>query len=375
MSFIGELALLRVEPEAFGQLWDRTGRLPSIEDQRFMIGTDGVAIGSVLMDRWGLPEELSDGVRIRQLSFTERLAHSEQGLNVSLGLGTAIAELLTGGGAVLQTLGELARAWGISEEDLLGFWADFKAAALQTTQQLGLDLGSEIGAMIEEAKGAYVLSPVAHVTEPAMPDSDLETARKVIEDLREENDRLEGLSLQDSLTGVPNPLAFVGHLQSSLAQMTRDPAVRRVGVAMFDLDHFKQVNDTHGHLAGDQLLGAVSSAGLRAARQNELFARLGGDEFAMVFRPEDEAELGLAVERVREAVKDGAAREGGVQGTTVSAGAAILERFEGDIDAAATLVTQAADDALYAAKRAGRDRSQVATALPEGLTVTAYSTD
>lgn len=205
LAFVGELALLRAEPETFALLWDRSGRLPSIDNQRAMIGTDGVAVGSVLMDRWGLPEELSDGVRVRQLSLEERLAHSEAGLNVLLGFGTAIAVLLNAGEDVLKTVEEPAIAWGTSGDDLLGFWADFKTAALQTTQQLGLDMGSDIARIIEEAKEAYLTSPVALTGEPAGMESELDTARKEIEDLREENDRLEGLSLQDSLTCAEPP--------------------------------------------------------------------------------------------------------------------------------------------------------------------------
>ncbi len=385
LAFVGELGLLRAYPAQFADLWDRFGHLPGIESQHEALGTDGVMVGSVLMERWGLPEELSDGVRIRMLSAAERMNEVDGGPEASVGIGTAIAEALTGGRESVEVLRERVVAWGMGSDDVAGFWSDFGRTAHETSRQLGLPIDEAVDEIVADGRAAFEQSPLsfnAQLPEDRpVTDSDdgleseLESARLEIESLREENDRLEGLSLQDALTGAPNRPAFENHLRSALAQMRRSPDAPRVGVALFDLDYFKAVNDTHGHLVGDQLLAAVSSAGLRAARQNELFARVGGDEFAMVFRPIDDADLGQAVERVRLAMKQGASREGGVPGSTVSAGAAILPRFECDVNAAAQLLVQAADDALYAVKRAGRDRSAVGTAVARGLTVAPYGND
>lgn len=383
LAFVGELALLRCRPERFGALWERCGAMPTVEQQHTELGADGVEVGSALMARWELPAELRDGVRIRALPTAERFADRDDDLDVALGFGTAAAERLTSGGSALQELRDAAAARGLGDDRLLGWWAEFRRTSLDTTQQLGLPLGSELAEMIDQEEAAYRQSATVIVGAdgadepgdvPVELASELDSARREIETLREENDRLEGLSLQDPLTGAPNRTAFEAHLRSALAQLRREPDPQFfVGVALFDLDHFKDVNDTHGHLVGDQLLTAVSSAGLRSARQNELFARLGGDEFAMILRPRDEAELGRGVERVRQAMRSGAQREGGVSGQTVSAGAAILHRFEGEVDAALLRLMQAADDALYACKDAGRDRCAVGTALADGLTVGAYN--
>ena len=181
-----------------------------------------------------------------------------------------------------------------------------------------------------------------------------------------DNERLEGLSLQDPLTGIPNRPAFEQHLRTSLASLVRRPDTTPVGVALFDLDYFKQVNDGEGHVVGDELLQAIGRAACDAVRGDELFARIGGDEFAMVLLPESMDALEGGTERVRRAMVEAASTIG--RGTaTVSAGAAMVTRAGIDILAVEDQLLRAADDALYAAKRRGRDQSFVTPAMSTGL--------
>ena len=360
LSFIGELALLRCYPDRFNDLWTELGHIPPLAAQRESMGVDGVTVGELLMERWNMPAGLRDGVISRKKKFDDRLRRSPSVYDASLGFGTAIAELLGGEENSLEQLRPAARKWGLADEDFMAYWSEFRVAVRRTNQQLGFDVGTEIDALIVGAREEYLASPVHSA-------SQLDAARREIEELKAENERLEGLSLQDPLTGAPNRAAFANQLRANLASMTRNPGDLLVGVAMFDVDNFKQINDGHGHLVGDQVLKAISSAALGAARQNELFARLGGDEFAMVFRPKSIEELEVATERVRLAMVEAAASLDGVPLATVSAGAAVIERRDLDIDEAATLLTAAADDALYAAKRQGRNRIFVTSAMSTGL--------
>ncbi len=356
LAFVGELGLLRCYPDQMAELWIDLGHLPSARVARERLGTDAVVVGDLLMERWALPEGLRGGVRVRRLSLDARLARTPSVFDASLGFGTAIAELMTGGEPALQRIGAPARGWGFTDEELLGYWSEFRSAARRTSQQLDLDVGPRLDAMIVEAKDDYMSSLVHASTE-------LDAARLEIAKLKAANERLEGLSLQDTLTGAPNRPAFVSHLRASLAAKQRDPNERAVGVAMFDLDHFKRINDSLGHPAGDRLLQAVVTSALDSVRQDELFARIGGDEFAMVLRPASLAELEIAVERVRRTMVDGAARAG-VPAATVSAGAAVLLSPELGLEEAASALTSAADDALYAAKGQGRNRLVVCSTAP-----------
>lgn len=143
---------------------------------------------------------------------------------------------------------------------------------------------------------------------------------------------------------------------------TRAQFFRRLGageapgggvVMMMDVDHFKRVNDTHGHLVGDSVLAAVAASIDRVTRRGDLVARFGGEEF-VVFIPGATLGQGEAIaERVRQAVAwtHVPAAPGGLVSPTISVGVATVDPGE-QIDAA----IQRADAALYEAKRAGRNR-------------------
>lgn len=360
LAFVGELALLRCYPDQFAALWDQHGCLPTVDEQAAEFGTDGAELGLLLMERWSIPECLRAGVEARSRSIDHRLRRTPDVFEAALGFGTAIAEVLGQPHGAIKRLRPAARAWGLSDDELLAYWSDFRVIVRRTNQQMGLDVGSQIDDLIVGAKEDYLSSSVHALSE-------LENARREIDELREENERLEDLCLTDVLTDVPNRAAFVAHLQSSLAGLDRSGSGGLVGVAIFDLDRFKRVNDTMGHAVGDELLRLVAITALEAVRVNELFARLGGDEFAMVLHPSSIEDFEEAVERVRVVMGRASLTVEGADDVTVSAGAALLDRLTADLDVTQKALVTAADDALYAAKRQGRNRSFVTTALSTGL--------
>lgn len=281
--------------------------------------------------------------------------------DAAVGFGTAISDLLAARSEpALEAIRPFARDWGLNDNDLMTYWAEFRVAVRHTDQQLGVKVGADLDAAITAARDEYMASPV-HAQDQ------LDSAQREIDELRAENERLEGLSLRDPLTGIPIRPAFENHLRTSLAALKRYETERPVAVALFDLDYFKQVNDGLGHFVGDELLRAIAGAGDAAVRTEELFARLGGDEFAMVFRPVSLGELAAAVDRVRKAMVAAASEAVPGSPTTVSAGAAFLDRLDVDIVAAGDALGRAADDALYAAKRRGRDQTFVTPAMATGL--------
>ncbi len=360
LSFVGELALLRSYPEKFGELWDAHGRLPTVAEQAEEFATDGAELGLLLMERWSIPECLRAGVEARSRSIKERLRRTPDVFEAALGFGTAIAEVLGEPDGAIERLRPAARAWGLTDDELMTYWADFRVVVRRTNQQMGLDVGRELDSLITAAKDDYLSSSVHAISE-------LEDARREIDQLRSENERLEDLSLTDALTEAPNRAAFAAHLRSSLAGLVRSGSEGLVGVAMFDLDNFKQVNDTQGHAVGDALLRAVAVAAVGAARLNEVFARLGGDEFAMVMRPDSIDELQGAVDRMRSVMNEAIKTVPGAGNATVSAGAALIESVTGELEDIQTALVTAADDALYAAKRQGRNRTFVTNAMSTGL--------
>ncbi len=162
---------------------------------------------------------------------------------------------------------------------------------------------------------------------------------------------LQKLAQTDPLTGLLNRRCFVDASNQEL------DAVRRFGIAaslvMIDLDHFKAINDTYGHGAGDEALRRVSHALKKTIRHIDILARLGGEEFVVVLPGTDEAGATLAAERLRLAVGKTPIEHAEYRFTvTASFGVSELLRSDRLIDDGLSR----ADRALYLAKAAGRNR-------------------
>jgi diguanylate cyclase (GGDEF)-like protein len=162
----------------------------------------------------------------------------------------------------------------------------------------------------------------------------------------------------DALTGCSNRRAGVEFLESAFAHAVAGG--RPLGALMIDLDHFKDVNDGHGHGIGDEVLQRAAAAARSCLRQTDALVRYGGEEFLAVLPDADEAQLPQIAERIRAAVEAttfvgprGLVRVSASIGAAAmpACGAATAERF-----------LECADDALYAAKLAGRNRVVVVAA-------------
>ena len=170
---------------------------------------------------------------------------------------------------------------------------------------------------------------------------------------------LRRMAQTDSLTGLANRHHFTRRAEAVLQQCRRDGI--EVGLVMLDLDHFKDINDQHGHAAGDWALRAVAAACAGACPAGDLAGRLGGEEFALLLLGQDLASaVGVARDcRQRIAAIDPRASGRGFD-LTASFGVATSLACGHDLDA----LMARADDALYRAKREGRDRVRAHTPSP-----------
>jgi diguanylate cyclase (GGDEF)-like protein len=167
---------------------------------------------------------------------------------------------------------------------------------------------------------------------------------------------LSQMALRDSLTGLPNRRAFFQRASRSIdeALISATPA----SVLMIDLDHFKAVNDRHGHDVGDRVLRDFSTVLVGAARAADLPARLGGEEFGLFLPGTDANGALLVAERLLAALRDRSAVSAGAS-VTLSASIGVAELMPGD---SLESLLKRADEALYAAKANGRGRAEVAVA-------------
>lgn len=175
-----------------------------------------------------------------------------------------------------------------------------------------------------------------------------------LESERGETQRLREVAITDWLTGLHNHSYSRRCLEAALEKATLDRSP--LCVIMADLDHFKEVNDTYGHLVGDDVLRITASRMRAAARSNDEICRYGGEEFLLILTGTTAAEGQDVAERIRKRIGKDEMRSGNAL-LHVSLSLGIAENREGDtVD---TLIERA-DSALYAAKAAGRNCARTA---------------
>jgi diguanylate cyclase (GGDEF)-like protein len=256
---------------------------------------------------------------------------------------------------------------------------DLAAAAVSivpgsTDLQLRVDRGTTVGyqGKLDDAASAPVhiadRTWLLVVRNPNRPDASLPSLLAVIGislslllgalilvwSRNERMQELEREAGQDPLTGLKNRRRFEEDLKLAMARGRREGTTG--AMLMLDLDHFKEVNDTHGHPAGDEVIKEVAEVLRGRSRESDVLARLGGDEFAVVLPRCSPAEARIAAEAIATAIRDHLPSEEGVEPLTASVGVAV---FGDHPRSSISSVISEADAAMYAAKDGGRDGIRV----------------
>jgi diguanylate cyclase (GGDEF)-like protein len=231
----------------------------------------------------------------------------------------------------------------IKGDSSLPFIPIIMQTALETTEDKveGLDAGAD----------DYITKPINFAELEARVKS-LLRIKALQDELERANTRLRHMSQTDGLTGVDNRR----HVEERLTEMFEHAARLNepLAVVMCDVDHFKSVNDTLGHQAGDAVLKQLAEVLRTTAREIDRVGRYGGEEFVVLLPGSNLQDAAAFAERVRRAVEATEfAYPGGTVRRTLSAGVAAWPHP--DVRHQEALV-KAADDALYAAKECGRNR-------------------
>lgn len=182
-------------------------------------------------------------------------------------------------------------------------------------------------------------------------EEDLQYARYRMEEQAVEIDRTRREARTDKLSGVPNRQAFDEKLQMMLTDWRRrgEPFV----LVLADVDHFKWINDTHGHLAGDRVVSGVGSLLRRCVREQDFVGRYGGDEFAILLANMTLPQGAQLAERLRQRAAETTFDLGGEEKAAITFSIGLAAAFEG---ADPESIVHRADAALYRSKELGRNK-------------------
>ncbi len=350
---IGMLALERALPEAYGPL---LAGCPShdalVLAEHDAFGVDHAAVGAWLLKHWGLPDYLVQAV-----------AGSHQPNAASAPMrGTVLAPYT----AVASCMAELwfqpeseamrAAAWTAAAQWLHLSQADYQevlesmAATLPEVAHLfeiTLPDTSQITGLLEQAQELLTVRTLLQAQEAT-------AARSRAEALEAKAQDLEHQSQRDGLTGLYNRRFFNARLAEEFANAQRHGWP--LAVALIDLDHFKQVNDRHGHQAGDTVLLNVARLFMAKLRDTDVVARYGGEEFIVLLPGTAIPGAEIVLDRILDALRATPHPVGGTAPLTVTASIGLAVGKGRTLFTEPAALVEAADQALYAAKHGGRDR-------------------
>jgi two-component system cell cycle response regulator len=218
----------------------------------------------------------------------------------------------------------------------------------------GKDSVRDVLAGLEAGADDYVVKPFA----PEIIEARLRVGRRILAleaQLRAERSAFEHLARHDTLTGLWNRRVILEHLEAEISRARRHGGC--VGAVLGDIDHFKSINDTHGHPVGDEVLVQVARRLRDSLRTYDGLGRYGGEEFLAVMACRSDADAALVADRLLHAVADEPfATSAGALHVTISLGVATTLTHSFD----STRLLAASDAALYQAKHDGRNRLVVA---------------
>jgi two-component system cell cycle response regulator len=298
---------------------------------------DPLAVGDVLLDT------LAETFNFRRMALFEVVDDSPRLLTCRNLLDAMVTDFTLGAGSVLATAATQRDTLLVSELDpSVDAWLAAIMPDARNVAVVPLAADAVVGVLVAETgrrPGSRIERRVVATTERFASHTALA--------MRNANllERMQQMAVTDGLTQLANRRSFDRALDRELQRATRTDG--RLSVVLIDIDHFKQLNDTHGHLTGDTVLRQIAAALRECGREYDTIARYGGEEFAAVLPGCSSALAVQVAERLRRAVEEGPTDVP----VTASAGVATYPYDGIDVES----LLGAADRALYSAKHAGRN--------------------
>lgn len=356
LTGIGPVVLASEAPGAAREVLGARHVWPGPDVERSILGYTTDDVTAELVTRWGLPTLYVDAVRNRQgepVAATSDELGEAGAVGAALRLATLAEPVLTGrdSGASLDLLRRSMPTVAEIDVDEVDDWLiDAESVVVDTAAMLQFRVPQEIAYAELLAEASERLVSLQFSLE-----NQLFKAEESAGELVKRNDELETEASTDALTKLPNRRAFDRRLASLL-----DTPAEGLGLLVLDLDHFKAVNDTHGHAVGDDVLRTVGATLERQTRGDDFAARFGGEEFVMLIPSTSNERLLVIAERLRVSIAELVVplHDGATISITTSIGGAMIASSP-EVTSARALI-EAADEQLYVAKQNGRNRTCLA---------------
>lgn len=344
---IGMLAMQARLAEEYAGITETVGadHRDLLATERDRLGFDHVEVGTALAERWKLPLQLV--MCIEGHHDWPQDAADELVRTVSLATEAVLSIEVEPPRTALTRFRRQAAAWFEMESEQID---ELIRAMPEDADELARMFSVDIGSPADVAE---LLGSAEDIRNTISVDQ-----QKQIETLRETVTELSQQAATDPLTAIGNRMRFDTEITNWFEQATQFRGV--LGLVILDLDHFKLVNDTHGHQAGDAVLVETARRITEQLRQGDVLCRYGGEEFAVILPGSDAAMVAGVAERLRATVSHepflvAVDDQSIALDITISAGGATLDRDSDRVIASPALLIRAADRALYAAKHGGRN--------------------
>ncbi len=361
LSHLGQLVMAECLPDEYSAVLDRVaGGMPTAEDEQQVLGYDYPTIGSALLQSWEMPEQISQSIYYsvtpKDLPATSTVEVTELAWIMHLAeLATTVICSSRKGPALALLHETVASRFEIADKEVDAFLIGLENGVSETASMLNIELveRDSYEKIIQQARMQMVSVSLGTAV-------DLQESQEREESLRQEKADLSKKANTDKLTGINNRMFFDDQLKDVIRQHLRGELEKGLGLLILDIDHFKNFNDTHGHLAGDEVLKAVAKSVDDAVRGADVAARYGGEEFVVILPETDGEGLMMVAERIRRSVEAvEVTYEGKLLKVTASIGGAVCPSIERQGEGPALL--KVADECLYQAKDGGRNRSVCTT--------------
>lgn len=351
----GMLILDSITGEQYGNIANGKAHVDLADIERQILGTDHIEVGTWILTQWQLPEYLMQLVRFSHAPSAPDIPQNLKEMSHCVYASGAVADcwLHEASEPTIRQASIICQEW--LDLDRTAFHDVMESIAkllpgMSAFLEIPALAPGQIEGILEQAKELLVLRTLHLIAEVQEVKSDAAA-------LKSRTQALETRATMDCLTGLYNRSWLEEHLAKEFAR-AREHDVP-LSIAFVDLDRFKKINDTHGHLVGDEVLRSIAQILTENLRQSDRIARYGGEEFVVILPGVGSQAASVALKRFLDALRNYENVSSTVSSIRVTASIG-LATYGGPgipvktVDSAVDLL-RAADRALYAAKRRGRD--------------------